>query len=92
MNTAYQSPLVATGCDIDESCPEHEACYNGQCQNPCSYQGDPCGLNAECVAKMHRSICKCREGWAGNPSQECFTCKWNLGHKFRSYTLDLENN
>eukprot|EP00095_Tigriopus_kingsejongensis_P012598 maker-scaffold642_size120736-snap-gene-0.27 protein:Tk12598 transcript:maker-scaffold642_size120736-snap-gene-0.27-mRNA-1 annotation:"GH13743" len=62
---------IVTGCKSDDECQDHEACYNGNCQNPCSYPFDPCGQQAECDASNHRAVCTCPIEWVGNPMREC---------------------
>lgn len=66
---------VVSGCRSDSECPSDKACLNGQCQNPCRVPNDPCGDQAVCEAILHRPVCKCPIGWAGNPHIECFTCE-----------------
>ncbi len=37
--------------------------------NPCSVQ--PCGANADCEAQGNRAVCRCREGYEGDPFVQC---------------------
>ena len=37
---------------------------------------DPCGVAAICEASSHRPVCRCPEGWGGNPHVQCFDCKF----------------
>ena len=63
-------------CYHDTECPDDRACVQNQCQDPCRLD-EPCGLKAICTVSSHRAICKCPEGWGGQPFTECFQCKFN---------------
>ena len=57
-------------CLHDPECPNHLACIEEKCQNPCNYF--TCGRNAECRVKEHRATCTCLHGYeGGNPNVEC---------------------
>ena len=60
-------------CQYDDECPDNNACIEHQCLDPCNSQ--PCGRNAICETKGHIPICRCPPNTAGNPHEECFTCK-----------------
>ena len=62
-------------CQNDEECPDNRACIENQCLDPCN--SDPCGRNAICETKAHIPICKCPPNTAGNPHEECYSCKFN---------------
>lgn len=57
------------GCRTDNNCPSKQACINGKCQNPCENDG-VCGPNAICSCEDHSVICKCPDGFEGNPTPE----------------------
>lgn len=61
---------VVVGCDGHYECPEHKACINQQCRDPCILR-DPCGENAFCKVEEHEPKCKCPEGYLGNPKTGC---------------------
>ncbi|RZF34371.1 hypothetical protein LSTR_LSTR008910 [Laodelphax striatellus] len=65
-----QFGCVKVSCEADEQCPSDKTCYNGECVNPCIL-GDPCVANAECYGGNHRSNCRCRPGYSGNPLLQC---------------------
>lgn len=53
-------------CQTDNDCSLDKACINAKCSSPCS-----CGENALCEVQNHRSVCKCPNGYTGNPSIAC---------------------
>ena len=56
-------------CLSDPECPNHLACIQEKCQNPCFTHS--CGQNAECKVKNHRAICVCLYGFVGDPYTLC---------------------
>ena len=56
-------------CTTDPECPNHLACVQEKCQDPCYTHS--CGRNAECKAKNHRAICVCIYGYVGDPYTLC---------------------
>ena len=56
-------------CTTDPECPQHLACIQEKCQDPC--YTSTCGVNAECKAKNHRAICVCIYGFVGDPYTIC---------------------
>ena len=71
------SPLVKIGeCRIDSECPDNRACIEHQCEDPCYVPYEPCGSEAKCEAIRHRAVCTCPTGWAGNPHDICFQCRF----------------
>ncbi|XP_069969547.1 neurogenic locus notch homolog protein 4-like [Penaeus vannamei] len=69
------NPLVSCQrgeCQGHNECPNHQACYAYQCQNPCYYNGESvCGRNADCTVKNHQPVCSCPQGYDGNPLSDC---------------------
>ncbi len=71
------SSIVKKGeCQYDINCPDNRACIENRCLDPCHTVNRPCAPNAECNALLHRPICRCPIGWAGNAHQECFKCRF----------------
>ena len=67
--------LVQRGeCQHDTDCPDNRACIGNQCLDPCNLN-DPCGKNAQCQTTSHRPVCRCPNGWAGDPHSECYQCR-----------------
>ena len=66
---ATVAPITA-GCDNNDECPEHTACRNRLCINPCAYD-DPCASNAICIVTNHNPVCTCPDGYIGDPSISC---------------------
>ncbi|KAK9513085.1 hypothetical protein O3M35_001355 [Rhynocoris fuscipes] len=64
-------PIVPaqTECRVDTDCSDTDRCVRGSCKEACRI--DPCGLNAQCISKLHQSICSCPPGFIGNPHIEC---------------------
>ena len=56
-------------CLSDPECPNHLACIQEKCQNPCFTHS--CGQNAECKVKNHRALCVCLYGFVGDPYTLC---------------------
>ena len=56
-------------CTTDPECPDHLACIQEKCQNPCFTT--TCGVNAECRVTRHRAICYCKAGYEGDPYRIC---------------------
>ncbi len=75
MSWSYRkfSFLVEVGeCQQDSDCRQNQACQAHQCENPCHIPYDPCGEAAECHTIVHKAVCQCPPGWAGNPHEECY--------------------
>ena len=78
--TQYDKSLILVQrgeCQMDRDCPDNRACINNQCLDPCIVD-DPCGKNAQCQTTSHRPVCRCPNGWAGDPHTECFQCRFSL--------------
>ena len=50
-------------CLTDPECSDRLACRNEKCVDPC----EDCSVNADCIARNHRAICKCLPGYEGPP-------------------------
>ena len=60
----------AAGCSKDNDCPDHSACENRACINPCVVR-DPCAATANCRVANHKPICTCPDGYIGSPTTDC---------------------
>ena len=56
-------------CTTDPECPDHLACIQERCQDPCTTLA--CGINAQCSVNNHRATCTCRRGFIGDPFTVC---------------------
>ena len=56
-------------CTVDPECPDHLACIEEKCKNPCFTS--TCGVNAECRVTQHRALCICNPGYVGDPYRIC---------------------
>jgi len=61
--------LKIKGCRSDNDCQLDEACHGGFCVRPCDTQ--PCGTNAVCRNYNHRAVCRCQDGFVGEPTRNC---------------------
>jgi hypothetical protein len=57
------------GCQSDEECPLDEACKNRKCVKPC--KNYICGSSAYCSNMNHRAVCRCLDGFVGEPTRSC---------------------
>lgn len=60
----------AIECRSNSDCPGDKACENAVCVNPCVYD-NVCSPRAECSPQNHMPVCKCPEGYIGNPYVDC---------------------
>lgn len=64
-----ESGRCSEGCRSSSDCSFKMACINHLCQNPCSMKN--CGANANCAPINHEPVCRCPEGYSGNPLVGC---------------------
>lgn len=57
-------------CIRDDDCTNNKACINQQCRSPCA-EANVCASNADCYVQLHRAICVCHDGYAGNGQFGC---------------------
>ncbi|KAF0298053.1 Neurogenic locus notch 1 [Amphibalanus amphitrite] len=55
-------------CVTNEECSFSQACMRQKCRDPCP---GVCGLNAQCTVQNHNPICRCNEGYRGDPFTVC---------------------
>ena len=73
----------AAGCSNDNDCPDHSACENRACINPCVVR-DPCAATANCRVANHKPICTCPDGYIGSPTTDCRLREFHTRHKYYS--------
>lgn len=61
-------PNCRPECTINSDCPRNKACIREKCKDPCL---GSCGFEAICSVFNHVPICTCREGYTGNPFEQC---------------------
>lgn len=61
--------ICIIGCRSNKDCSTSYACINNTCQNPCNSK-EVCGPNALCSVVEHQTICRCPDGFEGNPTPE----------------------
>ena len=74
MSLVPEPVVEETGCSTDGDCLSKEACFDGECQNPC-LRISPCATNAHCVVKdelpLRVMICTCKPGYTGKGDVQC---------------------
>lgn len=63
-------PNCRPECVSNVECPNHLACINSKCKDPCP---GLCGQNAECRVVSHAANCICQTGYIGDPFSRCQT-------------------
>lgn len=61
-------PNCRPECAIHQDCPATLACVNNKCRDPCA---GACGFNTECSVQNHRPVCRCIQGFEGDPFSSC---------------------
>lgn len=61
-------PNCRPECTINSDCPSNRACMQERCRDPCP---GSCGFEAECSVLNHIPICRCRDGFTGDPFTQC---------------------
>lgn len=77
---------IEPGCDYDDDCPLHKACINRLCLDPC-VEDDPCAELALCRVVNHSPVCKCPNGYTGDPKIKCVKRKFTLIMTFSNLCL-----
>lgn len=62
------APNCRPECVINTDCGARLACIARKCQDPCP---GSCGTDAECRVNGHTVSCVCRDGYTGNPFEQC---------------------
>ena len=67
-------PPPGPGCKEDQECPSRQACFSGECENPCTVIR-PCAQNAECIVHstlpLRTMSCVCLPGFTGKGDVRC---------------------
>lgn len=63
-----RAPNCRPECTSNSECAGNLACINLRCQDPCV---GTCGISTTCLVNNHRPICRCLDGYAGDPFSEC---------------------
>ncbi|KAK0077732.1 hypothetical protein PV325_003506, partial [Microctonus aethiopoides] len=64
-------------CDDNSNCELTEKCENNKCIPACGF--GTCGINSQCIEQNHIAICRCPDGFIGDPNSECIkACKTDL--------------
>lgn len=73
-------PNCRPECRINSECPNHLACMNKKCTDPCP---GSCGINAMCQVAQHRPSCTCLEEYTGDPFTLCTMTSSKMKHSFQ---------
>ncbi|XP_064459913.1 uncharacterized protein LOC135370150 isoform X1 [Ornithodoros turicata] len=57
-------------CTTDEECRSSQVCVRNKCYDACQSNAK-CGINTICNSENHQAVCRCRDGYRGNPSTGC---------------------
>lgn len=60
---------ILSGCHSNDDCPDHNACKNRICINPC--ESVKCKPTATCKVVAHHDTCICPNGYIGTPETSC---------------------
>src|SRR5699024_5666763 len=58
-------------CSHHGECKINQICSNYKCTDPCRQNKTLCGGNAVCSAEQHAAVCRCLEGFEGDPLLGC---------------------
>ncbi|XP_026470785.1 neurogenic locus notch homolog protein 1-like [Ctenocephalides felis] len=67
-------------CFSDSECPNHLACSQYKCVDPCI--GHPCGIQAICESREHKGVCTCPEGTKGDALVSCRQSRQYYGRNY----------
>lgn len=72
-------PTCRPECTSNNECTLNKACLQQKCRDPCP---GSCGLNTECSVHNHSPICRCINGFSGNPFISCQPTKSNFVYTY----------
>lgn len=58
-------------CSQHNDCKANQVCNNHKCVDPCRQSKGICGQNSFCSAEQHSAVCRCLEGFEGDPVVRC---------------------
>lgn len=61
-------PNCRPECTSDSECPSVHSCINEKCRDPCP---GSCGSSALCSVVNHKPMCRCSDGFTGDPFLGC---------------------
>ena len=61
-------PNCRPECVLHSECPSNLACIGEKCRDPCP---GACGPSAECEVINHNAVCRCQQGYEGDPFTGC---------------------
>lgn len=71
-------PNCRPECTSNSECPNHMACINNKCGDPCV---GACGSVAQCRVVSHTPNCVCPPGYVGDPFVSCSMPQFTLAEK-----------
>ena len=84
-------PNCRPECLIHSECPSNRACIDEKCRDPCP---GACAAGAECTVIMHNAVCRCQQGYEGDPFTGCrrvTTSEYPLHVFFLLYVLNVRH-
>lgn len=57
-------------CTKNDDCPSDKTCVNQKCASPCTLS-DSCGQGSFCHSQNHQPVCRCPNGYTGDPRIAC---------------------
>ena len=82
-------PNCRPECLIHSECASNLACINEKCRDPCP---GACGAYAECSVIKHNAVCRCQQGYEGDPFSSCRRITTSKYSTFNQYGMALENS
>jgi hypothetical protein len=81
-------PNCRPECLIHSECPSNLACINEKCRDPCP---GACGAYAECSVIKHNAVCRCQQGYEGDPFSSCRRVTTSKYSTVNCYGMGLAN-
>lgn len=64
-------------CTKNDDCAPEQSCVNQRCVSPCTL-GDSCGRGSFCHTQNHQPVCRCPNGYTGDPRIACIPRNYNI--------------
>lgn len=62
-------------CMKNDDCAPEKSCVNQRCVSPCTLE-DSCGRGSFCHTQNHQPVCRCPNGYTGDPRIACIPRKY----------------
>lgn len=73
------SPILppAPECTKNDECASDKTCVNQKCISPCALS-ESCGRGSFCHTQNHQPVCRCPNGYTGDPRVACIPRKYYI--------------